>query len=256
MSETPLSRSLRPPPARPPRPTRWSRCPGGTGSPRWPAAWAPGPCCRCSSATAGPPRLAPAISGDAAGPQSAARPAAALSRPGQERHLPDDGGRAQPDGDASTPSRCSTSWPGSGCPRASARSRPSSPTSRRSRCSAASSASATAASRASPSPTPSPHLQKHADKLAVMRSCYHDAFNHSPAQYVLTTGMSRLGYPSVGRVGHLRPGLGVGQPAGDGRDDGARRQGEGRHALLGQRLPARDLPGRAHPDRAARRSST
>jgi uncharacterized protein (DUF1501 family) len=43
-----------------------------------------------------------------------------------------------------------------------------------------------------------PQLQKHADKLAVLRSCYHDAFNHSPAQYVLTTGMSRLGYPSVG----------------------------------------------------------
>jgi uncharacterized protein (DUF1501 family) len=43
-----------------------------------------------------------------------------------------------------------------------------------------------------------PHLQQHADKLAVIRSCYHDAFNHSPAQYVLTTGMSRLGYPSVG----------------------------------------------------------
>jgi uncharacterized protein (DUF1501 family) len=43
-----------------------------------------------------------------------------------------------------------------------------------------------------------PHLQKHADQLAVLRSCYHDAFNHSPAQYVLTTGMSRLGYPSLG----------------------------------------------------------
>jgi uncharacterized protein (DUF1501 family) len=43
-----------------------------------------------------------------------------------------------------------------------------------------------------------PHLQRHADKLAVLRSCYHDAFNHSPAQYVLTTGMSRLGYPSLG----------------------------------------------------------
>src|SRR5262245_28840003 len=43
-----------------------------------------------------------------------------------------------------------------------------------------------------------PYLQKHADKVAVIRSCYHDAFNHSPAQYVLTTGMSRLGYPSMG----------------------------------------------------------
>jgi uncharacterized protein (DUF1501 family) len=43
-----------------------------------------------------------------------------------------------------------------------------------------------------------PFLQNHADKLAVIRSCYHDAFNHSPAQYVLTTGQSRLGFPSVG----------------------------------------------------------
>jgi uncharacterized protein (DUF1501 family) len=43
-----------------------------------------------------------------------------------------------------------------------------------------------------------PHLQQHADKLAVIRSCYHEAFNHSPAQYVLTTGLSRLGLPSVG----------------------------------------------------------
>ena len=49
-----------------------------------------------------------------------------------------------------------------------------------------------------PISTAFPHLQKHADKLAVLRSCHHDAFNHSPAQYVLTTGMSRLGFPSVG----------------------------------------------------------
>jgi hypothetical protein len=43
-----------------------------------------------------------------------------------------------------------------------------------------------------------PYLQTHADKLAVIRSCYHDAFNHAPAQYVLTTGQSRMGWPSVG----------------------------------------------------------
>ena len=43
-----------------------------------------------------------------------------------------------------------------------------------------------------------PHLQEHADKLSVIRSCYHDAFNHSPAQYALLTGQSRLGWPSVG----------------------------------------------------------
>src|SRR6059036_954748 len=43
-----------------------------------------------------------------------------------------------------------------------------------------------------------PLLGAHADKLAVVRSCYHDAFNHSPAQYALLTGQSRVGWPSVG----------------------------------------------------------
>ncbi len=43
-----------------------------------------------------------------------------------------------------------------------------------------------------------PALRGQADKLAVIRGCHHDAFNHSPAQYVLTTGQSRLGWPSVG----------------------------------------------------------
>lgn len=43
-----------------------------------------------------------------------------------------------------------------------------------------------------------PFLQQHADKLAVIRSCYHDAFNHPSARFTLMTGMSRLGYPSLG----------------------------------------------------------
>ena len=43
-----------------------------------------------------------------------------------------------------------------------------------------------------------PHLQKCADDLAIVRSCYHDAFNHSPAQYMMNTGSSRMGRPCVG----------------------------------------------------------
>ena len=43
-----------------------------------------------------------------------------------------------------------------------------------------------------------PCLQEHADKLAIIRSCHHDAFNHGPAQYALLTGQSRLGWPSLG----------------------------------------------------------
>jgi uncharacterized protein (DUF1501 family) len=43
-----------------------------------------------------------------------------------------------------------------------------------------------------------PHLQTCADELAVVRSCYHDSFNHAPAQYMLSTGFSRMGHPCLG----------------------------------------------------------
>ncbi len=43
-----------------------------------------------------------------------------------------------------------------------------------------------------------PHLQTCADELAVVRSCYHDSFNHAPAQYMVSTGFSRMGHPCLG----------------------------------------------------------
>jgi uncharacterized protein (DUF1501 family) len=43
-----------------------------------------------------------------------------------------------------------------------------------------------------------PHLQSCADHLAVVRSCYHDSFNHAPAQYMLNTGHNRMGRPCLG----------------------------------------------------------
>jgi uncharacterized protein (DUF1501 family) len=43
-----------------------------------------------------------------------------------------------------------------------------------------------------------PHLQTCADDLAVVRSCFHDSFNHAPAQYMLNTGFSRMGHPCLG----------------------------------------------------------
>src|SRR5215831_8542114 len=43
-----------------------------------------------------------------------------------------------------------------------------------------------------------PHLQTCADDLAVVRSCFHDSFNHAPAQYVMNTGFSRMGHPCLG----------------------------------------------------------
>jgi hypothetical protein len=43
-----------------------------------------------------------------------------------------------------------------------------------------------------------PHLQTCADDLAIVRSCYHDAFNHSPGQYMMNSGVSRMGRPCLG----------------------------------------------------------
>ena len=93
-----------------------------------------------------------------------------------------------------------------------------------------------------------PCLQEHADKLAVIRSCHHDAFNHSPAQYALLTGQSRVGWPSVGAW--VTYGLGSeadNLPALVVMTDPGR-QGEGRHAAVGQRVPPRGLPGGDTPD--------
>lgn len=43
-----------------------------------------------------------------------------------------------------------------------------------------------------------PNLQQCADDLTVIRSCYHESFNHAPAQYLMNTGSARMGRPSMG----------------------------------------------------------
>ena len=42
------------------------------------------------------------------------------------------------------------------------------------------------------------NLGKHADKLAVIRSCYGDAFDHAPAMFLSCTGSQFPGRPSIG----------------------------------------------------------
>ena len=43
-----------------------------------------------------------------------------------------------------------------------------------------------------------PHVVKHADRLAVIRSCYHEGFTHSQAQFLIHNGWPRIGRPSLG----------------------------------------------------------
>lgn len=43
-----------------------------------------------------------------------------------------------------------------------------------------------------------PHVAKHADRLAVVRSCHGDAFDHAPAMFLSCTGSQFPGRPSLG----------------------------------------------------------
>ncbi|HJY34185.1 MAG TPA: DUF1501 domain-containing protein, partial [Vicinamibacterales bacterium] len=43
-----------------------------------------------------------------------------------------------------------------------------------------------------------PHLQKHADEIAIIRSMKTSQFNHAPAQIFMNTGHQIIGRPSIG----------------------------------------------------------
>ena len=43
-----------------------------------------------------------------------------------------------------------------------------------------------------------PHTSQRADDLAVIRSCYHEGFTHSQAQFLINNGWPRIGRPSMG----------------------------------------------------------
>src|SRR5439155_786363 len=43
-----------------------------------------------------------------------------------------------------------------------------------------------------------PHIAEQADELAVIRSCYHEGFPHSQAQFLINNGWPRIGRPSLG----------------------------------------------------------
>jgi hypothetical protein len=43
-----------------------------------------------------------------------------------------------------------------------------------------------------------PHLAKHVDDMAFIHSCHTESNNHSPALFMINTGMTRMGFPCVG----------------------------------------------------------
>ena len=47
-----------------------------------------------------------------------------------------------------------------------------------------------------------PHLSQHVDRMAFVHSAYTDSNNHSPALFMMQTGMTRMGFPCVGSWVH------------------------------------------------------
>ena len=43
-----------------------------------------------------------------------------------------------------------------------------------------------------------PNMSKHVDKMAFIHSCHTESNNHSPALFMINTGMTRMGFPCVG----------------------------------------------------------
>ena len=43
-----------------------------------------------------------------------------------------------------------------------------------------------------------PYLGRHVDKMAFLHSVYTESNNHSPALFMINTGLARMGYPCVG----------------------------------------------------------
>ena len=94
-----------------------------------------------------------------------------------------------------------------------------------------------------------PHLARHADDLAVIRSCWADSVNHPQAVYQMNTGSILMGRPSLGSW--VAYGLGTEDrgPARLRRPARPGRRHQGRPARLWRGLSAGHFPG----DRDARR---
>src|SRR5690606_29393642 len=43
-----------------------------------------------------------------------------------------------------------------------------------------------------------PHVARHVDEIALIKSCYCESDNHVPALYQMNTGLPRPGFPSAG----------------------------------------------------------
>ena len=96
-----------------------------------------------------------------------------------------------------------------------------------------------------------PHLAKIVDDIAIVKSMVTDAFNHAPGQLLMNTGTQQFGRPSMGAWVTYGLGSEIAGSAGVRRVQLRQEGAERRQFLLGQRLSADRVPGRAVPHAAA-----
>ncbi len=97
-----------------------------------------------------------------------------------------------------------------------------------------------------------PHLARHVDDLALIRSMYTTNLTHEPALYLIQSGKMAPGPADARLVGRLRPGQREPEPAGLRRARRPAGPADQRRRELAGRLPAAAVPGHALPlDRLA-----
>ena len=94
-----------------------------------------------------------------------------------------------------------------------------------------------------------PHLATVVDDIAIVKSMATDAFNHAPAQIMMNTGAQQFGRPELRGLDALRPGQRNARSARVRRPAIGQERAKRRQLVLGQRLLADGLPGRAVPQR-------
>ena len=110
-------------------------------------------------------------------------------------------------------------------------------------CSARSSSSPGTGSRGPSCPSCCPHLAGVADEIAIVKSMTTDAFNHAPAQILMSTGSTQFGRPSLGTWATYGLGQRVARPPRVRRLQHGQEGPQRGQLELGERVPADRPPG-------------
>ena len=180
---------------------------------------------------------------------SAGAEAAALRAEGEARHLPVHGRRAEPPGTVRQQAAAGEVRRHAAAGRAARRAIARRSSIRTRSCSGRSSSSPSTGRAAPSCPSCCRTLAKIVDDIAIVKSMVTDAFNHAPGQILMNTGSQQFGRPSMGSWTLYGLGSESQDLPGFVVFSSGKKGPSGGNSLLGQRLPADRVSGRAVPQR-------